>query len=107
MARVPALGDVQAFTRNAFAWRFALPADGRLNFDGVLPSLIQWDSAHPAAQLEDRGCVLQALDLRHPDAPQVLQAFRALKLTGPVNLTSGAVSLSARVATPRGIVELS
>lgn len=106
VTRVPALGDVQAFTRNAFAWRFALPADGRLNFDGVLPALIQWDSAHPAPLLEDRGCMLQSLDLVHPDAAQVLQAFRALKLTGPVDLSTGPVALKARVQTPHGLVEL-
>lgn len=106
VARVPELGDVQAFTRNAFAWRFALRADGALNFDGVLPSLIQWDSAHPAAQLEERGCTLLSLELAHPQAEQLLQAFRTLKLTGPVNLSAAPVSLKARVRTPSGVIDL-
>lgn len=106
VTRVPALGEVAAFTRNAYAWQFALPEDGRLNFDGVLPSLIQWNSDHPAAQLEDRGCRLLALELAHPQAPRVLPLFRALKLTGPVNLAAGELSLTARVLTPRGPVDL-
>jgi len=97
---------VAAFTRNAYAWQFALPHDGRLNYDGVLPSVIQWNSAHPAAQLEDRGCRLLALDLVHPQAPAVLPLFRALKLTGPVNLSTGPLALIARLLTPRGPVDL-
>jgi hypothetical protein len=106
VTRVPALGEVAAFTRNSYAWQFALPQDGRLNFDGVLPSVIQWNSDHPAAQLEDRGCRLLALELVHPQAQRVLPLFRALKLTGPVNLATGELSLTARVLTPRGPVDL-
>ncbi len=106
VTRVPVLGEVAAFTRNAYAWQFALPDDGHLNYDGVLPSVIQWNSPHPAAQLEDRGCRLLALDLAHPQAPAVLPLFRALKLTGPVNLATGAQSLTARLLTPRGPVDL-
>jgi hypothetical protein len=104
--RVPALGEVTAFTRGAYAWQFALPEDGRLNHDGVLPAVIQWRSAHPAAQLEDRGCALLGLDLAHPQAPGVLPLFRALKLTGPVNLATGPRSLTAHLLTPRGPVAL-
>lgn len=107
VARVPQLGDITPFSRNAFEWRFALTPDGRLNFDGVLPQLIQWVSSHPAALLEDRGCALLALELSHPDAGAVLPLFRALKLAGPVELASGPLSLRARVRTPGGEVVLS
>jgi hypothetical protein len=68
--------------------------------------VIQWRSAHPAAQLEDRGCALLGLDLAHPQAPGVLPLFRALKLTGPVNLATGPRSLTAHLLTPRGPVAL-
>jgi hypothetical protein len=106
VTRVPVLGEVAAFTRNAFAWQFTLPDDGRLNYDGVLPSVLQWNSDHPAALLEDRGCRLLALDLVHQQASAVLPLFRALKLTGPVNLATGPLSLTARLLTPRGPVDL-
>jgi hypothetical protein len=106
VARVPVLGAVQVLTRGSYAWRFALPDDGRLNHDGVLPSLIQWDSAHPAEQMDDRGCHLQGLDLAHPQAAQLLALFRVLRIAGPVNLTTGPVSLRARLLSPRGAVEL-
>lgn len=106
VTRVPALGEVVAFTRDAYAWQLALPENGRLNFDGVLPSPIQWNSDHPAAQLEDRGCRLLELELAHPQAQRVLPLFRALKLTGPVNLAPGELSLTARVLSPRGPADL-
>jgi hypothetical protein len=106
ITRVPALGEVTPFTRNAYAWKFALPEDGRLNFGGVLPALIQWDSAHPAEALADGGCELLALDLVHPAASGVVPLFRALRLMGPVDLKSGPRSLSARLRTPLGVVTI-
>lgn len=106
VTRVPALGEVTAFTRNAFAWKFALPPDGRLNFGGVLPALIQWDSEHPAAQLPASGCELVSLDLAHPAASSVLPLYRSLKLMGPIDLKSGPRSLRARLRTPQGDVTI-
>lgn len=104
--RVPALGEVTPFTRNAYAWKFALPDDGRLNFGGVLPALIEWNSDHPAAALPDSGCELVALDLAHPAAASIVPLFRALKLMGPVDLKAGPRALTARLRTPRGEIAL-
>ncbi len=106
VTRVPALGEVTAFTRNAYAWRFALPPDGRLNFGGVLPALIQWDGAHPAEQLPDSGCALLSLDLAHPAASSVVPLYRELKLMGPIDLRPGPRSLRARLRTPLGDVTI-
>jgi hypothetical protein len=102
VSRVPALGEVTPFTRNAYAWKFALPAEGRLNFGGVLPAVIEWDSAHPAGALPDSGCELLALELAHPAASSIVPLFRALKLMGPVDLRAGPRALAARLRTPRG-----
>lgn len=107
ITRVPALGEAVAFTRDQFAWRFALREDGALQFGGVLPPVIQWDSdAHPADGLEDRGCALVSLALSHPAASSVLPLFRKLRITGPVELQAGPSSLIANVRTPGGVVEL-
>ncbi|MCU0938549.1 MAG: VOC family protein [Burkholderiaceae bacterium] len=105
--RVPALGEVTSFTRGAYAWKFALPDDGRLNFGGVLPALIEWNGDHPAAALPDSGCELLGLDLAHPAAASIVPLFRALKLMGPVDLKAGPRALSARLRTPRGEIALS
>jgi hypothetical protein len=104
--RVPALGEVTPFTRNAYAWKFALPDDGRLNFGGVLPAVIEWNGDHPAAALPDSGCELLALDLAHPAAASIVPLFRALKLMGPVDLKAGPRTLTARLRTPRGEITL-
>jgi Glyoxalase-like domain len=107
VTRVPALGEVVPFTRNAYAWKFALPDEGRLNFGGVLPALIEWSGDHPAAALPDSGCELIGLDLTHPAAASIVPLFRALKLMGPVDLKAGPRALSARLRTPRGEIALS
>jgi hypothetical protein len=104
--RVPALGEVTTFTRNAYAWKFALPEEGRLNFGGVLPAVIEWNSDHPAAALPESGCELLALDLVHPAAASIVPLFRALKLMGPVDLKAGPRALTARVRSPRGEIAL-
>jgi hypothetical protein len=107
VTRVPALGEVVPFTRDAYAWKFALPDDGRLNFGGVLPALIEWNGDHPAAALPDGGCELLGLDLAHPAAASIVPLFRALRLMGPVALKAGPRALSARLRTPRGEIALS
>ena len=107
LVKAPMLGEVSAFTRGAFSWRFALTESGRLNFGGVLPFVIQWDSAHPAESMEDSGCELLALNLSHPAAASVLELFRALRVSGPVQLDAGPRQLQARIRTPQGEVTLS
>ena len=106
LIKAPMLGEVSAFTRGAFAWRFALTEGGRLNFGGVLPFVIQWDSAHPAESMDDSGCELLALTLSHPAAASVLELFRALRVSGPVALDAGPRQLQARIRTPLGEVTL-
>jgi len=103
----PGFGEVIAASRGAFSWRITVPADGRLNFDGVLPTLIQWNGdAHPGDGLAESGCSLQALELRHPEAARIEALFDRLQLDAPVLLREGASAIVARVATPRGEVEL-
>ena len=106
-ARDPGFGELIAASRGAFSWRITVPADGRLNFDGVLPTLIQWNGdAHPGDGLAESGCSLQALELRHPEAARIEALFDRLQLDAPVLLREGASAIVARVATPRGEVEL-
>ena len=103
----PGVGDVIGASRGAFSWRITVPADGRLNDDGVAPTLIQWDGeTHPCDGLEDRGCALRRLELRHPQAVRIGQLFDRLQVEGPVSLQPGEPALMARIATPGGEVEL-
>lgn len=100
-------GEVIAASRGAFSWRITVPADGSLAFDGALPTLIQWDGdAHPCDGLAQRGCALQELLLQHPQATAVQRLVDSLQVEGPPRVQEGAAALVARIATPRGAVEL-
>lgn len=104
--RVPQLGRVIAASRGALSWQITVPDDGALQFDGALPSLIQWSGAtHPCDVLEDRGCALLELSLRHPDAPTLERRLDSLGLRNAIAVEPG-VGLSARLRTPAGDVEL-
>ena len=103
----PGFGEVIAASRGAFSWRITVPADGGLNRDGVVPTLIQWNGeAHPCDGLEDRGCALRELQLRHPQARRIEALLGGLKLEGPLVLREGQARIAAWVDTPRGVAEL-
>jgi hypothetical protein len=103
----PRFGETIAASRGAFLWRITVPADGSLNCGGAMPTLIQWHGqAHPCDGLEDRGCALRGLDLRHPQAQGIEPLLAALRLQGSVTLRPGEPAIVARLATLRGEVEL-
>lgn len=104
----PGFGEVIAASRGDFSWRITVPADGRLNFDGVLPTLIQWnDEAHPCDGLAESVCTLLELELRHPQAARIKASFALIRMQGPVALRPGKPALVARISTPRGVAALS
>jgi glyoxalase-like protein len=59
LARYPVAVKVERFSRGAFRWRLALTADGSFPGGGRLPTLIQWESAHPCSVLPDSGVRLE------------------------------------------------
>ena len=100
-------GEVIAASRGAFSWRITVPADGSLVGEGIVPTLIQWEgAAHPGDGLAERGCALLELVLQHPQATAIRPLFDRLNLTGPVRLQAGAAEITARIGTPRGVVDL-
>ncbi len=47
-------GNVERMTRGTLNWRITVPKDGSLPFDGVMPTLIQWNvQQHPADRLRN------------------------------------------------------
>jgi hypothetical protein len=80
-------------------WRLTLPpAEG----DGVIPFLIEWPGATPAAD-SARGVELVDFTLQHPER-SVASRLGEYALPWPV--TSGPPALRATLFTPNGIVEL-
>lgn len=98
-AAPPGTGEGVALSRGPYAWRMAIPADGKLPFDGLFPSLIQWDSPHPAPAIPDGGARLVALTLTHPDASGLAAALAPFLVDDRVSVDEGPVGLSARIDT--------
>jgi hypothetical protein len=94
-------GQPMQLARGDYRWQMAVPADGRLPFDGLCPALIQWQGAlHPAPVLPDHGLRLASLRISHPEAT-ALEA--ALRLDDPrVTFATGPAGLSAVIDTPQG-----
>ncbi|MEM8708499.1 MAG: VOC family protein, partial [Actinomycetota bacterium] len=92
MHRTTPSGDV-------LRWRLTMPPTVG---DGVIPFLIEWPGATPAATAA-RGADLFELSFGHPD-PAVEARFREYAL--PYAVARSEPSLRATLLTPRGIVEL-
>ena len=85
-------------------WRITVRDDGRAECAGALPTLIEWQGAHPCARLPASPVALRELTLR--GVPQ--RALDVLKLPAVQALPAsvGAAALSATFDTPRGAVTL-
>ena len=84
------------------AWQILVRSDGRLLCDGALPTLIQWEGTHPAAQMPESGIALRALTLA--GVPAV--ARELLQLRGVLVHAGLGPAVSATLATPMGNVTL-
>ncbi|MFM0694035.1 VOC family protein [Paraburkholderia graminis] len=105
------ISPIVPLTRGDFAWGLSVPEDGAFPAwqgagDGVLPSLIQWDTArHPSTVLPETGIALKALKGVHPQADTVaaqLQWLGAAHLID-VQATDGPAALVAEFETPSGL----
>jgi Glyoxalase-like domain len=98
-------GEIQAMSRGDLNWLITIADDGGMPFDGVAPTLIQWQSAtHPASRLDDRGCTLVSLTCFHPDAPRLNDMLQALGIdAGIVVEHDQRPHLIAQINTPGGM----
>ena len=102
------LGAVEARSRQrpdgtTLSWRMTDPRKSRA--DGIVPFFIDWgDAPHPAADAPG-GVTLLGLRAEHPLAREVEGMLAKLDLALPVT-TGEAPALIARLATPRGVIEL-
>lgn len=95
--RLPEHGPVHPMARGAFSWRITIPSDGSLPGDGLIPTLIAWDtgSSHPSAVLEPSGCSLIKLDGTHPEADRIFNQLTILGVEDWIALGPGPISLRA------------
>lgn len=102
---VAPLGQSLSMSRGEYHWRITVPADGTLPGEGLIPTLIQWDSGgHPADRLPDQGCRLRSLYAVHPLPENIRQALTTLGLSDVQTVTAGPVpTLRAEIEAPDGI----
>jgi hypothetical protein len=104
------LGAVIPVRRGSLNWRLTVPADGHLPGGGVVPSIIEWDGyAEPWETMNDFGCQLVGLNLKHPDPEWLKRSLLTLCPRGFSFISFTAASapaLAARISAPSAIVNL-
>jgi hypothetical protein len=95
-------GRVLVGERGALRWRITVPDDGQLQLGGALPSLIQWDSPHPAHTMPASGLSLSALTL-HGVPDDVAAVIRA---DGMAVTAAIGPALQVTLSTPHDRVEI-
>lgn len=100
----PGTGKPVTLQRGDYRWQMAVPADGRLPFDGGFPALIQWQgSLHPTGALPDPGLRLRLLEIAHPQAEALISALAAVFTDPRVQIVKGdSKAMRATFATPHG-----
>jgi hypothetical protein len=86
-------------------WKISVRDDGQRLFYGTLPTLIEWDGAHPVETLPESGLALLSLTATHPRPDDLFMAYRAIHLE-QVGIEAGPPNLVARLMTPLGEVTL-
>lgn len=99
------VGIPVALQRGDYRWQMAVPADGKLPFDGCFPALIEWaGTLHPARALPDSGVRLQRLEIAHPQAQALNVALASLFTDSRVVIVPGATkAMRATFTTPHGL----
>lgn len=108
-AAPPGTGTPLELSRGAMTWRMAVPDNGLLPYDAAMPALIEWDTDdHPNRLLPDHGLRLSRLDVFHPKADDLIDAFPALHSLDLVAVRPGPEKrLIASISTPEGTRVLS
>jgi hypothetical protein len=84
-------------------WRLTMRSEP--GGDGLVPFVIDWGRTPSPALSSTAGCTLRGLRAEHPDPDTIEAMLRALGVA--LDVTRGAApALVARIATPRGEVDL-
>jgi hypothetical protein len=104
--RGPVVSASRQTAHGLLQWRISVRDDGQRLFNGVLPTLIQWGSAHPTQHMPASGIALRQLRLRHAGAAGLRAALQVLDLQG-MSVADGPAGLSAELDAPaRGRIQL-
>lgn len=102
------MGEVIGFTRDDLEWSMAVPRDGVLPGEGLMPALLQWNGAMAADRLPDSNCRLKRLVLSHPEIDGIARDWPALADVPGIAMEAGREPrLEAEIVTPMGLRRLS
>ncbi len=98
------VGIPVALQRGDYRWQMAVPANGKLPFDGGFPALIEWGGTlHPARALPESGVRLQRLEIAHPQAAALNAALAGIFTDPRLVIVPGAEkAMRATFTTPHG-----
>jgi Glyoxalase-like domain len=104
-------GKIEAMSRGTLNWLISIPPDGQLPMNGAVPMLIQWlTNLHPSDTLNDSGCELLGLEIRHPAADEVSRILERIDFASPLvrcrKWLDGPPHLQATINTPNGVRQL-
>jgi len=100
-------GRILPFARGDYRWRIGVADDGKRPGAGVLPTLIEWQSAHPAEALPDSGLSITQLAASHPDPATVRRSLERMGLGEEIRVTfDREARVAAMLRTPRGLLSL-
>jgi len=101
------IGEVTPLSRGELNWLFAVPSDGRLLGAGMLPNIMQWQTAsHPSQNMADLNCRIKKLTIHHPYPDWMiasLEQINAEKLVTVKALNDGSTAyLEVEIDTDNG-----
>lgn len=102
------LGKIEPMSRGDLHWLITIPSDGSLPFNGMLPVLIQWQTAvHPASKLAESDCSLVQLEIFHPQAEAINKFLQEISFSGKILIQEAPEpKLIATIKTSKGVVTL-
>lgn len=97
------IGNPAQLQRGDYRWQMAIPADGKLPFDGAFPALIEWQGElHPARALPESNLRLTELEITHPEAEALAAALSPLIDDSRIHIQQGPRTMRASFVTPHG-----
>ncbi|MBI1782715.1 MAG: VOC family protein [Sphingobacteriales bacterium] len=99
------LGNIEPMNRGDLNWFITIPEDGVMLMDGMMPTLIQWQTAsHPASRLLDNNCSLITLEIFHPQSILLSNFLKAISFSGNVIIKSAETfKIVAHIQTAKGV----
>jgi len=104
-------GKIEAMSRGNLNWLISIPPAGQVPMNGAIPILIQWlTNLHPSDTLNESGCELLDLEIRHPNAEEVNRILERINFASPLVRCRESLDdppqLLATIKTPNGVRQL-